>query len=426
MLSEISPPFSVVPLTEEYARDICTWRYDPPYDLYNWHPWEWLHSQQKEFGDPEVREAQYRAVLDRSHTLCGYAQLFPIVGVTRLGLGMKPELCGQGLGVAFVRAIAEAAQREAPGNEIDLEVLTWNTRAIRTYERAGFVITDTYERGTPTGPASFHCMVWEPEQPPVRLPEELHSLLQGGHWTRNTIGRSGSGVFRVTGLQGLPGEAAYLKVAPSVPAPLTAEKEAMLWLQNRLPVPKVLYFEAYEGRDYLLMSEVPGKHAAEEAWRTRPEVMVRGLAEGLRSWHELPIAGCPLNARLHRRIAEAVDRIEQGLVDEGDFEEEYVGKAPIELLQRVQELSSQFEEDPVVTHGDYCLPNVVLGESGQGGFIDLGRAGVADRYQDLALAVRSLRHNGYGEWTDFFLTQYGLDRPDPLRMECYLLLDELY
>jgi ribosomal-protein-alanine N-acetyltransferase len=156
-----SPPaYRLVPMQESHCREICSWSYPTPYDLYNWRPWELMVSSHEEFADADIREAQYRAVVDEEGALCGFAQFFPITGVTRLGLGMRPDLCGAGLGVRFVRAIAEEALRMRPGNEVDLEVLTWNIRAIRTYSKAGFEITDTYERMTPTGMGEFHCMVW--------------------------------------------------------------------------------------------------------------------------------------------------------------------------------------------------------------------------------------------------------------------------
>ncbi|SDD16421.1 Protein N-acetyltransferase, RimJ/RimL family [Paenibacillus sp. UNCCL117] len=155
-----SSPFRIAPLLLEHCRDICEWRYEPPYDIYAWQPWELMASLQQEFGDPQLREEQYRAVLDAQGGLCGFAQFFPMAAVTRLGLGMRPDACGQGSGAEFVRAIAAEARRMKPEDEIDLEVLTWNKRAIRAYRRAGFVITDTYERMTPTGEAEFHCMVW--------------------------------------------------------------------------------------------------------------------------------------------------------------------------------------------------------------------------------------------------------------------------
>ncbi|WJH35833.1 GNAT family N-acetyltransferase [Paenibacillus sp. CC-CFT747] len=154
-------PFRLVPMEEEHAREICTWRYDPPYDLYNWKNWEEMQENGEEFADPFIRKEQYRAVLDEHGQLAGFAQFFPMVGVTRLGLGMKPQLCGSGSGTAFVRAIAREAVRLNPGHEIDLEVLVWNERAQRAYEKAGFRRTDAYERLTPTGPADFYCMVYE-------------------------------------------------------------------------------------------------------------------------------------------------------------------------------------------------------------------------------------------------------------------------
>ena len=46
-----------------------------------------------------------------------------------------------------------------------------------------------------------------------------------------------------------------------------------------------------------------------------------------------------------------------------------------------------------VVHGDYCLPNIILKEHTVSGYIDVALAGVGDRYQDLALAVRSLAYN---------------------------------
>ncbi|MNO96789.1 Acetyltransferase (GNAT) family protein [compost metagenome] len=94
--------------------------------------------------------------------LCGFAQFFPIVGVTRLGISMRPDLCGQGLGTHFVQSIVHEAVRRKPENEIDLEVLTWNKRAIQVYLKVGFEITDTYERLTPDGQKPFYCMVFNP------------------------------------------------------------------------------------------------------------------------------------------------------------------------------------------------------------------------------------------------------------------------
>ncbi|MGZ9587298.1 GNAT family N-acetyltransferase [Paenibacillus marinisediminis] len=150
-------------MTEEDGRAICGWMYTPPYNLYQFLPWAEMKALEIEFGDPALRRQQYVVVRDEKGELSGFAQYFPMEGVTRLGLGMRPDLTGKGFGVWFVNAIVKEALRRNPNNEIDLEVLTWNKRAIAVYERCGFRITDTYERRTAAGMGTFHCMVYEGE-----------------------------------------------------------------------------------------------------------------------------------------------------------------------------------------------------------------------------------------------------------------------
>lgn len=154
------PEWMLSPLTEEQGQLICTWRYPAPYDIYNWPDWPSMVADHYEYADPLIRMQQYIAACDGKGRLVGFAQLFPLEGWTRLGLGLHPELCGQGLGRSFVQAVVQATKQKAPSNQIDLEVLTWNVRAIRTYKAAGFVTHDTYVRPTPNGTTGqFHCMV---------------------------------------------------------------------------------------------------------------------------------------------------------------------------------------------------------------------------------------------------------------------------
>ncbi|UJF33594.1 GNAT family N-acetyltransferase [Paenibacillus hexagrammi] len=154
----------IVPFTEDHGIEVCTWIYPPPYETYNWPSWQAMLQHEFEFADPDIRRDQYAAIVDQDGKLSGFAQFFPLAGVTRLGLSLRPELCGQGHGAQFMGIIVQEAKRRAPGQEIDLEVLVSNERAIRTYERKGFVITDTYEKMTPEGWDAFHCMVYQDQE----------------------------------------------------------------------------------------------------------------------------------------------------------------------------------------------------------------------------------------------------------------------
>ncbi|MGF7050130.1 RimJ/RimL family protein N-acetyltransferase [Paenibacillus sp. DS2015] len=154
-------PFIVLPMEISHAKSICEWKFAPPYNIYGWLPWEQMELLGIEFGDPLLRATQYLSVMNESGDLCGFAQLFPLEGVTRLGICMHPDLCGQGKGKSFVLSIVHAALLREPHDEIDLEVLTWNKRAIQAYIKANFIITDCYERLTPEGIKDFYCMVYQ-------------------------------------------------------------------------------------------------------------------------------------------------------------------------------------------------------------------------------------------------------------------------
>ncbi|REK67509.1 MAG: GNAT family N-acetyltransferase [Cohnella sp.] len=158
--------FRIGPMTEADAEEICSWRYPAPYDRYRWPAWEEMRSQGKEFGDPDIRQSQYASVRDKEQALVGYAQFFPMTGVVRLGLGLRPDCCGIGWGAELMRALVAEASARYPGAEIDLEVESWNKRAIRAYEKAGFVITDSYTRRATHGCVHICCMVYQQKDRP--------------------------------------------------------------------------------------------------------------------------------------------------------------------------------------------------------------------------------------------------------------------
>ena len=81
--------------------------------------------------------------------------------------------------------------------------------------------------------------------------------------------------------------------------------------------------------------------------------------------------------------------------------------------------------DPVVTHGDYSLDNLLIHDGEVVGCIDVGRAGIADRYQDLAIAWNCLAEFG-GSLQHAFLEQYGVPDADSDKLRFHLMLDELF
>lgn len=61
-----------------------------------------------------------------------------------------------------------------------------------------------------------------------------------------------------------------------------------------------------------------------------------------------------------------------------------------------------------------------------GGFVDCGRAGLADRHQNLALARRSIAENFGPGWFEHFLEACGAVDLDEGKLSYYCLLDEFF
>ncbi|MCB8942192.1 MAG: aminoglycoside 3'-phosphotransferase [Ardenticatenaceae bacterium] len=257
-----------------------------------------------------------------------------------------------------------------------------------------------------------------------QLPSTLTQRLIGYRWSRDTLGESGANTFRLQGAN----EVLYLKTAVSPhTASLQAEAQRIQWLNGRLPVPQLLEFAVTEEGAYLLMTAVPGVNltSCNDKTDSEKETAVRLLAEGLHQLHSLPLAACPFNHRLEVQIEKARQRVIAGLVDEDDFDEERWGRPTADLFQELL-ATRPAEEDVVFTHGDYCLPNVMVENGRLSGFIDVGNAGLADRYQDLALCTRSLAYNFGAGWEKLFWQCYGVSQPDNDKLAFYRLLDEFF
>jgi aminoglycoside phosphotransferase len=264
---------------------------------------------------------------------------------------------------------------------------------------------------------------------PPDIPPALQAALVGASWRAETIGMSGAGVWRIEAAGQPP---RYLKHAAGLRArELRDERERLEWLRDRLPVPTVEGWAEDGGGAWLLLSAAPGVMAQDAASQGDIPALVRALGEGLRRIHAVPIADCPFDARLDVQLARTARNIEDGLVDEPGIRAVH-DIAPLEFLHRL-EVTRPPEPpgDRVFVHGDYCLPNILITSSGAdaprvSAFLDWGRAGVSDRYQDLAIGARSLRHNLGPGWEPLFFEAYGLTDPDPLRMAYYEALDELF
>jgi len=260
------------------------------------------------------------------------------------------------------------------------------------------------------------------------LPQDLQYLLKGKPYTTDKIGQSGSSIFLYAD--------AVLKIRPETEE--TRSEHVMLtWLDDKLPIPHCMYHAAECGTDYLLMSRVQGKMACDKTYMSDPVALTDALATALQLLWQVNTADCPVSWALDRKLAAARQRVERGEIDikntEPDTFSDNGFRDPMHLLTWLEE--NQPPEDLVLSHGDFCLPNIFLTDGEPSGFIDLGRAGLADPWQDIALCYRSLVHNYSGKYAkgpvpatfdpERLFTALHIE-PDWKKLRYYILLDELF
>ena len=202
---------------------------------------------------------------------------------------------------------------------------------------------------------------------------------------------------------------------------LRDEGDRLAWFAGRLPVAEVVAMAP----GVLVTAPPAGSPGTEMVHHVEVEALIRAFAHSLRRIHELPIDDCPFPRGVDDELAAAATRVERGSIDTSRLAPAYQRYAPSRLHELLVASRPPGDEDPVVVHGSYGLGAIHLEHGAVTGYLDLGRAGVADRYVDLAVAARELAATISPEALGPFFVEYGIDYPDLRKVDFYVLLDEL-
>jgi kanamycin kinase len=256
----------------------------------------------------------------------------------------------------------------------------------------------------------------------AQAPVAIQTLFHAKSITEIHIGCSSTTVYRILD----SAQPVYLKTHARSPHFSFAHEVSILhWLAEQLPVPRVQNYTTDVAYEYLLLSEVPGDNCVDAMARLDSNRLVELLAQGLRQIHQLDIAQCPFDERVEAKLERAKYRVYHALVNEDDFDDERRGMTAHEVYVALRD-HQPTEDDFVFTHGDYCLPNILLQGECVSGFIDLDRAGISDRYNDLAIASRSIAYNLGPEYEQRFFLSYGVEHIDDEKIQYFRMMDELF
>ena len=142
--------YQIIPMTREQAEIIITWNYEPPFGVYDLKP-EDLNG----LLNPEYR---YHQVVDKERDLvgyCCYGKDAQVPGgdyssgeleIMDIGVGMRPDLTGQGRGSGFLGAVLNYGTASYSPGTFRATIAGFNQRSLRTFQALGFEIKGGFVR----------------------------------------------------------------------------------------------------------------------------------------------------------------------------------------------------------------------------------------------------------------------------------------
>lgn len=150
--------YSFQPMTQPQAEEIAqTWRYEGDYSFYDM---DADPEDLAEFLDAGQRKDAYFTVHQGGEMVGFYSFTQTSEDTTDIGLGMKPEWTGRGMGREFLKAGLEYAESAYRPDKITLSVAAFNKRAITLYQNCGFNEVERFAQATNGSTFEFVKMIY--------------------------------------------------------------------------------------------------------------------------------------------------------------------------------------------------------------------------------------------------------------------------
>ncbi len=142
--------YRIVEMDAVRAAEISCWRYSGPYEMYSF--------DQNEEEIAQLMNGLHFAVLNEQNETAGFLaigwsaqvqaravrKIYQAESFTDVAVGLRPDLCGKGLGKDFLTACLAYVKKEFPEDGIRLTVSAENERAYRLYRTLGFAEQHRY------------------------------------------------------------------------------------------------------------------------------------------------------------------------------------------------------------------------------------------------------------------------------------------
>lgn len=221
----------------------------------------------------------------------------------------------------------------------------------------------------------------------IALPRSIVDIVNGLPFQLDHLGKSGSSVILFDD---------YVLKISCLSFDIDNGWKNYLALKDKLPIAEILCCENSGGKLFVLKKKLQGKALCDDYYLSRPDLLFSLAKKAIEMLWSVDIRGLHLQDTFQTIIDFGKKANQDGLLHlESSNKEVTDGFVDYdEILD--YELAHKPEEDPVLCHGDLCLPNIICDEGHIVGFIDMGLTGVSHRYHDLAILYRSIKNNFKG------------------------------
>lgn len=252
-----------------------------------------------------------------------------------------------------------------------------------------------------------------------KLSDKILEFIGDSKLEEISIGCSISDVYKIENKAGKY----FLKVG--LKGILTNEYNKLICLDGILEVPKVVLYDIEKDTEYLITKSMDGEMLCSYYYKNNPLIGIKVICESFKKLYSIDITKIPYNVSLDYKLSLIENNIKNNLIDEKNISKEVLDRfGSIENIYKYL-IENRFDEELVFSHGDMSLPNIFGTKDSFIGFIDIGESGIADKWFDIAICVKSIKRNYGEEYISIFFKELGII-PDNKKIDYYLLIMELF
>lgn len=219
------------------------------------------------------------------------------------------------------------------------------------------------------------------------IPPKMVAFLDGAKVISTSEGRLDATILHIQ----LPTGRVYVKRASDWLARQEIDHEAEILpiLSLKIEAPPLIAYGQTDEVSCLIIGELPGE-AAHRLVFASEDILAR-LVLALKRVREVHTAEPRIPVAIDRELQQIQCCLSRGEIDAEGFATANHGRTPDDVFQELLNTRGHHRDD-VFTHGDMCLPNVILADE-RIGLVDWGKSGWGDPMRDIYSLTASVRRN---------------------------------